>query len=121
MLLPGSGTRLAAGRFDSRMRTRPTPIEPELAEERAAALGRSGRRLRVALERVREFDDRRAGERPAEQGGAVRDGLVDTAAEAFWCYIVQRESLGLTDTGQVAADYGVSREILTRVGICRRK
>jgi hypothetical protein len=102
------------------MRTRPTPIEPELAEERAAALGRCGRRLRIALERLREFDGRGT-EAPAERGGAVRDGLVDTAAEAFWCYIVQRESLGLTDADQVARDYGISREILTRVGVYRRK
>ena len=53
--------------------------------------------------------------------GRVRARLLDLAAEAFFCLIVQRESLGLVDADRIAADYGVSREILTRVGIYRRR
>ena len=106
------------------MRTPYPPLETELAAERAATLGRNGRRLQSALERVREFDRGAGRERPvgpAAAESAERARLLDLAAEAFFCLIVQRESLGLVDADRVAADYGVSREILTRVGIYRRR
>jgi hypothetical protein len=99
------------------MRTPFPPLETELAAERAATLGRNGRRLQSALERVREFDRGAGRERPV--GPAAAESAEDLAAEAFFCLIVQRESLGLVDADRVAVDYGVSREILTRVGIYR--
>ena len=100
------------------MRTPRPPLEIELAAERAGALGRSGRRLQSALDRLREFD-RCAG--PEQPDSPVRARLVDVAAQALWCHIVQRESLGLTEADRVAADYGVSREVLRRVGVYLRR
>jgi hypothetical protein len=100
------------------MRTPRPPLEIELAAERAGALGRSGRRLQSALERLREFDRHADREQPES---TLRARLVDTAAEAFWCHIVQRESLGLTEADRVATDYGVSREVLRRVGVYLRR
>jgi hypothetical protein len=94
------------------VRESPDPIEVELAAEKAAALGRSGKRLYAALDKLRRFDAR--DKRPRD--AAARGALVEVAAEAFWSYIVQRESLGLHDEETIARDYGVPGEVRTHMG-----
>ena len=98
--------------------------EREIAGEKAAALGRSGRRLRSALDKLRKFDSvagqprGRTGRRSAATAGhaAAREELLALAAEAYWSYIVQREALGLYENDSVIADYGVPPEVQRRMG-----
>ncbi len=84
-------------------------IEHELLAEKAAALGRLGARVEASLERLRV------------QGGAgveagVRQALLAEAADAVWCFFVQRELCGLKDQSDVIAHYAIPREVLVRLG-----
>ena len=93
-------------------------LEHEIAGEMAAALGRSGRRLEAALQRLREHD---AGLAPASgQEDARRAELLVDAADAYWCHIVQREAMGLSGTERVADDYEVPLEVRRHAGPKRR-
>jgi hypothetical protein len=84
-------------------------LDHELLAEKAAALGRMGGRVEASLERLREHD--RAGADPAS-----RQGLLAEAADAVWCFFVQRELCGLKDQSAVIAQYAIPREVLVRLG-----
>jgi hypothetical protein len=84
-------------------------LDHEILAEKAAALGRMGSRMEAALERLREHD--RTG---AE--AATRPALVLEAADAVWCFFIQRELCGLKDQGAVIAQYSISGEVLARLG-----
>jgi hypothetical protein len=43
--------------------------------------------------------------------------LVDTAGEALWRFIIQRECCGLRDPRPVMRDYRVPQEVQNRMGI----
>lgn len=91
------------------------PIEYQFAGEAAASLGRSGRLLRKALDALLKYDsDVLAGARRADP--VVRSGLVASAGEAFWGYVVQREALGLLDPEYIAKEYGVPHEVWQAMG-----
>jgi hypothetical protein len=84
-------------------------LEVEIRAERAASLGRAGRDVEVALQRLRDFD--------AAGGGPVpRTELVRAAADVIWGFLIHRELCGLRDREQVIRDYGIPREILNRLG-----
>lgn len=83
-------------------------VESELAEERAQTLGRAGRGVEQAMEALRAFDE--AG------GGEGREVLLKKAADAFWRYSVQREAGGFRDQREAIQIYGITREILIRMG-----
>lgn len=90
-------------------------LQRELAEERAGALGRTGRRLEDALE---QFRDHEAGEgRP----GSNRERLLWDLADRVEAFVVQREACGLRDSRHVLKLYGVPAEALARVGVRRPK
>ena len=82
----------------------------EIAEERASALGRLGRRLEAALAALA------ACPRTATSDRKIRDGLVEHAGYALWLFVVQREACGLNDSAQVMRDYGVPNEVYARMG-----
>jgi hypothetical protein len=98
----------------------PTPLELELRAERAASLGRSGRRLRSALGELRRFDERQP-ETATGRPAATRGELLANAAEALLGYIVQREALGLTSHADAVREYQIPREVLKCVGISRAR
>lgn len=77
----------------------------ELLQEQAAALGRQGERLEKALAALSAHD-----------GPDGRAALVREAADAAWCFFVQREVMGLRDRAPVIALYGIPREVLNRIG-----
>jgi hypothetical protein len=81
----------------------------EVAEEQAAALGRMGRKAEAALAALRDHDAQGLGEGRAE--------VLKKAADAVWCFLVQREVMGLRDRAQIVADYQISREVMVRLGI----
>jgi hypothetical protein len=89
-------------------------LDYEIAQEMASAIGRMGRALESALEALAEFDA--AASEPARRKGADRAGLVASAADALWQFVVQREACGLRDTAAVVRMYKVPREVHDRMG-----
>lgn len=85
-------------------------LEYEIAQERASALGRLGRRLEAALAALA------ACPRAANSDRKIRACLVEEAGYALWLFIVQREACGLNDSVQVMRDYGVPKEVYARMG-----
>ena len=90
-------------------------LDYELAQEKAASLGRLGRGLEAALAALRDFDAQ------PHQWSADRKqqrrALVAQAGHALWMFVVQREVLGLRDARQIMRDYAVPPEVLSRVGM----
>jgi hypothetical protein len=80
-------------------------LRHELLEEQAQSLGRSGRKVEAALAALRDHP-----------GGEGRSELVRAAADAVWCFLVQREILGLRDRASVIAQFGIPKEVLNRIG-----
>jgi hypothetical protein len=76
----------------------------ELLEEQAASLGRIGEKLERALAALRAHD------------GEGRGEVLKAAADAAWCFFVQREVMGLRDRAAVVAQYDIPREVLVRIG-----
>jgi hypothetical protein len=87
-----------------------TTLEYEIAEERASALGRLGRRLEAALAALAACPPTAVSERE------VRDNLVREAGYALWLFVVQREACGLNDSAHVMQTYGVPSEVYARMG-----
>jgi hypothetical protein len=77
----------------------------ELLAEQAAALGRQGERMEKALAALRAHE------------GEGRAEALKSAADAVWCFFVQREVMGLRDRAAVVAQYGIPREVLNRLGV----
>ncbi len=86
-------------------------IEREIAGEKAAALGRSGRKLRVALDNLSLFDETVKHRGPRSDHAAARSELVEIAADALWSYVVQREAMGLMDSEYIAQEYRVPADV----------
>jgi hypothetical protein len=76
----------------------------EIVEEQAAALGRMGRKAEAALAALRAHE------------GEGRAEVLKVAADAVWCFFVQREVMGLRDRAQIVADYQIPREVMVRLG-----
>lgn len=76
----------------------------ELLEEQAASLGRMGEKLEKALAALRGHQ------------GDDRTAVLKAAADAAWCFFVQREVMGLRDRAAVVAQYDIPREVLVRIG-----
>jgi hypothetical protein len=90
-----------------------TAVAQELAQEKAAALGRAGRRLEAALEAL-------ASSRADDTGGDPPEALLDDAGEALLFYVVQREACGLTDMADLLRRMRVPREVQLRMRIRSR-
>jgi hypothetical protein len=91
-------------------------LEAELAEERAAALGRLTRGFEGALAAWRDAESASRQE-PGEEAARRRNRLFDAAAEALWLFVVQREACGLRNTEAVLRDHGVPAAMrLRRMG-----
>jgi hypothetical protein len=86
------------------------PLEYEIAQETASALGRLGRRLEAALAELA------ACPRTVNGNRKIRDSLIEQAAYALWLFIVQREACGLNDSTQVMRNYAVPKEVYARMG-----
>jgi hypothetical protein len=88
----------------------------DIAEEKAAALGRMGRALEETLAKLREFDAAhpRLGAPPSMQ--QARRTLVMEAGHALWMFVVQREACGLRNSRTVMRDYNVPGEVQQCMG-----
>lgn len=86
----------------------------EIASEKAASLGRAGRRLENALQAWRDSA-------PSDEAEALRLERLEEAAEALYFYVVQREAIGLLDSTEVIREYAVPREVQLRMGMRGRR
>ena len=91
-------------------------LKHEVAEEKAGALGRSGRRLEHALDLFRHYE-----KSSSPRADAKRERLLWDLAERVEAFVVQREACGLRDSRHVLRFYGVPREAIARVGARRPK
>ncbi len=91
-------------------------LEHEIAQEKAAALGRLGRRLEKTLAALAAFDAAGAASVMGAADRAERNALVDEAGVALWLLVVQREACGLRGSAGVVRDYGVPRDVVARMG-----
>ena len=91
-------------------------LKQEIAEEKAGALGRCGRRLEQALASFRSYA---AG--AASRAEAKREQLLWELAERVEAFVVTREACGLRDSSHVLKYYDVPREVIARVGARRPK
>lgn len=85
--------------------TAQSALRHELMEEQAQSLGRAGRKVEAALAALQ-----------AHPGGEGRPAALAAAADAVWCYFVQRDVMGLRNRDEVVAQYGIPREVLVRLG-----
>jgi hypothetical protein len=94
-------------------------LDYEIAQEQAAALGRLGRALGAALAALSDHDGLRAdsGDLPEQApAGAARERLLREASNALWCFVVQREAVGLRDQRAIMREYRVPIEVQNRMG-----
>jgi DNA uptake protein ComE-like DNA-binding protein len=91
-------------------------LKHEVAEEKAGALGRTGRRLEHALERFQDHETSHP-----NRADAKRDRLLWDLVERAEAFVVQREACGLRESRQVLKYYGVPREVIARIGARRPK
>lgn len=89
-------------------------LKVELAGETASSLGHHGRQVEAAMNAIRAFDA--AGSGTAEE----RVALLKKAAKAVWSYFVQRETCGMRDHRWVIKDYGITNEVMFRLGAVER-
>lgn len=98
-----------------RDRSDDSPLDYEIAQEKAAALGRLGRGLEKALAELAAFDVEQS-DHAQEERKRSRAALVEAAAHALWLFLVQRDSCGLRDARAVMRDYRVPAEVQARAG-----
>ncbi len=84
-------------------------LRSELLEEQAAALGRTGRKAEAALAALKAHDEKGGGEEGRAQ-------VLKSAADAVWCFLVQREVMGLRDRATIVRDYDIPKEVMARLG-----
>jgi hypothetical protein len=89
-------------------------IKQEVAEEKAGALGRAGRRLEQALDVFRDYETGTAPHAPTK-----RERLLWDLAERVHAFVVQREACGLRDSRHALKHFDIPREALARVGARR--
>jgi hypothetical protein len=94
-------------------------LDYEIAQEKAATLGRLGRGLEAALAALNAFD-----QVPREmtiEARRERRMRVEEAGHALWLFVVQREALGLRDARTLMRDYRVPAEVFNRMGAAPAK
>ena len=82
-------------------------IETEIASEKAASLGRTGKAVAAALARLRD---------PGAVETEGQEQLLNAAAQAVWMFFVQREACGLRDQAAVIRDLEIPRAVIVRIG-----
>jgi hypothetical protein len=85
-------------------------LEYEIAEEKASALGRLGRRLDAALTALAACPG------TAGSNRKIRDRLVEQAGYALCLLAVQREACGLNNLAHLLQVYRVPNEVVARMG-----
>lgn len=94
-------------------------LDYEIAQEKASTLGRLGRQLEAALAALSAFDAQVsvASRKLMPDELSARAELLAEASLALWHFVIQREALGLRDSGRVMRDYRVPDEVRHRMGV----
>ena len=94
-------------------------LDYEIAQEQVSALGRVGRALETALAALagHVMPAHHTQANAAHTNDAARAKLVQDAGYALWCYMIQREAMGLRDPRPVLRDYRVPAEVQNRMGV----
>lgn len=87
-----------------------TPLDIELAGEKADALALAGRKAEEALATL---------SRARDQGKAGLDNLLHDAADAVFALMVQRELCGLRNQADMIRRYAIPADVMARVGVSR--
>lgn len=82
------------------------PLDYEIVAEKAASLGRAGRRVEQCLEKLRVH----------EGGGEERSALLTEAVDAVYAYFLQREFCGFRRHDEIIREYRIPREVIARLG-----
>lgn len=82
-------------------------LHGEIASEKASTLGRAGKAVEDALNRLQD---------PVLLADLGREVLLKEAAEAVWTFFIQRDVVGLRDHSTVIGDYQIPRAVLVRIG-----
>ena len=82
----------------------PDPLEYELQEARAMAMGQAGKKVEAAL---------------AALGASHDPALVDAAANAVWELLIVRESLRFYDHKLALAFFEIPPHVMARVGVIK--
>ncbi len=96
-------------------------LDYEIAQEQVAALGRIGRALEAALAALAAYDAGRETSGAPNTSDPARAKLVADASDALWCFMVQREAVGLRDPRPVLRAYRVPAEVHNRMGAFGRR
>lgn len=95
-------------------------LQYEVLQEKASTLGRLTQAFEAALTALRDFDAG-LGSEPADAADhGRREVFIDAAAEAVWCFVIQREACGLRNTEAVLREYRVPAAVRLRMGVSRR-
>jgi hypothetical protein len=93
-------------------------LQYEVMQEKAATLGRLTQAFERAFAALRAFEAAPSSD-PDQSEAAKREALIDEAADALWCFVVQREACGLRNTEAVLRDYAVPAALRLRMGVAR--
>ena len=85
----------------------------EAAHETAITFGRTGKKLEMALEKLKQYD---ATVRP----NTDRAVLLQEAADAAWGFFIQRDHLGLRTDHHLLQTYNIPDDVMARVGIFKQ-
>jgi hypothetical protein len=99
------------------------PVEKELLAEKAAALGRAGESLSVALAALGKAEAELAAAGPEERPAlwVRRRELRDIAAERLWYVLCQREAVGIFQHEGMLREQPVPPEVRLLAGPRRRR
>lgn len=81
-------------------------LNVEILEEKAASLGRAGKRVEKTLEALRL----------GNENDLMRPDLVRDAADAVYAYFIQRELCGLKDQDAAIKTYAIPAEVVAILG-----
>ena len=94
---------------DLRLETGASILDYELLGEKAATLGRMGEKAAKAMSALHRCS-------LADRDRPMR---LAQAAEAVWCFFIQRELCGFRDHRVVISELNIPREVLVRLGAVR--
>lgn len=82
-------------------------LEREILIEKAAALKRTTDRWEAALAAFLAIGD---------DDAPKKSSILEDAADALWCFLVQRDAMGLSGSSKILESYNVPAEIRSRIG-----
>ena len=92
-------------------------LEHEVMAEKAGTHGRLLARLERALDALRAHDR----ETDPVAGNEIRSTLVQTAGEALWFLVIQRELMRLPGTARLMKDLDIPADVRLAMGVRRTR